>query len=163
FSAALVKFSSLTVARKYRTWCISIAGFYQSISQPALAFDGRGRQIASRERRNRRPRTGSTQAMNIAIRPANSKTGQALAGKVSLVPGCMSGIGLGIARVFAAAGSEIVLNGFGKPEEVVDVQARIAADFKVRVSYSGADMSKPQAIREMIEETLQSCGRDRCA
>jgi hypothetical protein len=44
-----VKFSSLTVARKYRTWCISIAGFYQSISQPALAFSGSGRQIASRE------------------------------------------------------------------------------------------------------------------
>ncbi len=31
-----------------------------------------------------------------------------------------------------AYGSEIVLNGFGKPEEVADVQAQIAADFKVR-------------------------------
>src|SRR5690242_15356221 len=107
--------------------------------------------------------------MNIAIRPDNSKTGhplagqalvgQALAGKVSLVTGSTSGIGLGIARALAAVGSEIVLNGFGKPEEVADVQARIAADFKVRVSYSGADMSKPQAIREMIEETLRSSGR----
>ena len=97
--------------------------------------------------------------MNIAVRPDNSKTGQALAGKVSLVTGSTSGIGLGIARALAAAGSEIVLNGFGKPEEVADVQARIAADFKVRVSYSAADMSKPQAIREMIEETLRSSGR----
>jgi 3-hydroxybutyrate dehydrogenase len=97
--------------------------------------------------------------MNIAIRSDNSKLGQALAGKVSLVTGSTSGIGLGIARALAAAGSEVVLNGFGKPEEVAEVRVRIAADFKVRVSYSDADMSKPQAIREMIEETLQSSGR----
>jgi 3-hydroxybutyrate dehydrogenase len=97
--------------------------------------------------------------MNIAIRADNSKTGQALAGKVSLVTGSTSGIGLGIARALAGAGSEIVLNGFGKPEEVADDQASIAADFKVRVSYSTADMSKPQAIREMIETTLRSAGR----
>ena len=102
--------------------------------------------------------------MNIAIRPDNSKSGQtlvgqSLAGKVSLITGSTSGIGLGIARALAAAGSEIVLNGFGKPEEVADAQARIAADFKVRVSYSGADMSKPQAIAEMIGATLHASGR----
>jgi 3-hydroxybutyrate dehydrogenase len=102
--------------------------------------------------------------MNIALRPENSKTGQALVGqalvgKVSLVTGSTSGIGLGIARALAAAGSEIVLNGFGKPEEVADVQAKIASDFNVRVSYSPADMSKPQAIREMIETALRSSGR----
>ena len=93
--------------------------------------------------------------MNIAIKPENINIRQALAGKVSLVTGSTSGIGLGIARALAAAGSEIVLNGFGKPEEVADVQAKIASDFKVRVSYSPADMSKPAAIREMIENTLQ--------
>src|SRR4051812_18303001 len=102
--------------------------------------------------------------MNIAIRPDNSKTGlplvgQSLLGKVSLVTGSTSGIGLGIARALAAAGSEIVLNGFGKSEEVAEAQAKIAADFKVRVSYSAADMSKPQAIQEMIETTLAASGR----
>jgi 3-hydroxybutyrate dehydrogenase len=102
--------------------------------------------------------------MNIAIRPDNSKTGQplvgqSLLGKVSLVTGSTSGIGLGIARALAAAGSEIVLNGFGKPEEVAEAQAKIAADFKVRVSYSAADMSKPQAIQEMIEATLAASSR----
>ena len=60
--------------------------------------------------------------MNIAIRLDNSKIGQALAGKVSLVTGSTSGIGLGIARALAAAGSEIFLNGFGKPQEVADVE-----------------------------------------
>jgi 3-hydroxybutyrate dehydrogenase len=97
--------------------------------------------------------------MNIAIKPENISSREALAGKVSLVTGSTSGIGLGIARALAAAGSEIVLNGFGKPDEVADVQAKITSDFKVRVSYSPADMSKPAAIREMIEKTLQSSGR----
>src|SRR5215472_4861868 len=97
--------------------------------------------------------------MNVAIKPENVAAGPTLAGKVSLVTGSTSGIGLGIARALAAAGSDIVLNGFGKPDDVAQAQAKIAADFKVRVSYSSADMSKPQAIREMIENTLQSSGR----
>jgi 3-hydroxybutyrate dehydrogenase len=97
--------------------------------------------------------------MNIAIKPENLAAREALAGKVSLVTGSTSGIGLGIARALAAAGSEIVLNGFGNPDEIADVQAKIAADFKVRVSFSSADMSKPAAICEMIEQTLQLSGR----
>jgi 3-hydroxybutyrate dehydrogenase len=47
----------------------------------------------------------------------------------------------------------------GTDDDVAQAQAKIAADFKVRVSYSSADMSKPQAIREMIENMLQSFGR----
>ena len=97
--------------------------------------------------------------MNTAIKPENVAAREVLAGKVSLVTGSTSGIGLGIARALAAAGSEIVLNGFGKPDEIADVQAKIASDFKVRVSFSPADMSKPAAIREMIEQTLQMFGR----
>jgi len=97
--------------------------------------------------------------MNIAIKPDNIKSERFLAGKVSLITGSTSGIGLGIARALAAAGSEIVLNGFGKAEDVADVRGRIAAEFKVPVSYSPADMSKPAAIAEMIETTLQSSGR----
>ena len=80
--------------------------------------------------------------MNIAIKPETMVSpGAALAGKVSLVTGSTSGIGLGIARALAAAGSEIVLNGFGKPEEIGDVQAKVAAKFKVRVyaTRRGAD------------------------
>jgi 3-hydroxybutyrate dehydrogenase len=97
--------------------------------------------------------------MNITINPANINTNPSLAGKVSLVTGSTSGIGLGVARSLAAAGSEVVLNGFGKPEEVADAQEKIATEFKVRVSYSPADMSKPDAIRGMIENTLSSSGR----
>ena len=94
--------------------------------------------------------------MNIAIKPENMNTRQALAGKVSLITGSTSGIGLGIARALAAAGSEVVLNGFDKPEEVAAVQAKIASDFQVRVSYSPADMSKPAAGRPCSAASLDS-------
>jgi 3-hydroxybutyrate dehydrogenase len=97
--------------------------------------------------------------MNIAVERKIIRSREGLAEKVSLITGSTSGIGLGIARALAAAGSEIVLKGFGKPEEVADVQAKIAGDFKVRVTFSPADMSKPAAICEMIERTLQASGR----
>ena len=75
---------------------------------------------------------------------------------MSLVTGSTSGIGLGIAQALAAAGSAVVLNGFGKPQEIADTQAKIAESFGVKVSYSGADMTKPEAIREMIETAIAS-------
>jgi 3-hydroxybutyrate dehydrogenase len=83
--------------------------------------------------------------MNVAIKAENVTTGPTLAGKVSLVTGSTSGIGLGIARALAAAGSNIVLNGFGKPDDVARGQAKIAADFKVRVSYSSAQSRRRSA------------------
>jgi 3-hydroxybutyrate dehydrogenase len=97
--------------------------------------------------------------MNIAVKHPSTLTGQSLAGKVSLVTGSTSGIGLGIARALAAAGSAVVLNGFGKPEDIAATQAELAVDFNVRVSYSAADMSKPDAIQGMIEDVLASAGR----
>ena len=57
------------------------------------------------------------------------------------------------------AGSAVVLNGFGKPEEIKATQAAIGADFGVKVAYSGADMSNPDSIAEMIKMTLDSFGR----
>jgi len=96
--------------------------------------------------------------VNIAVRSDNVAAGKLLAGRVSLVTGSTSGIGLGIAHALAAAGSAIVLNGFGKPEAIAEAQSQIA-ELNVRVSYSAADMSKPESIREMIETTLASFGR----
>ena len=82
-----------------------------------------------------------------------------LKGKVSLVTGSTSGIGLGIARALARSGSEVVLNGFGKPEEIERAKAEIVSDFGIEAAYSGADMSKPQSIGGMIEEILNRFGR----
>ena len=58
-----------------------------------------------------------------------------------------------------AAGSAIVLNGFGKPEDIAETQAKIVSDFGVKAHYSPADMSKAASIVEMIAMTLDNFGR----
>jgi 3-hydroxybutyrate dehydrogenase len=70
-----------------------------------------------------------------------------LKGKTALVTGSTSGIGLGIAKGLAAQGANIMLNGFG---DVDGPKADIAA-LGVKVSYHGADMSKPAEIEAMVK------------
>ncbi len=82
-------------------------------------------------------------------------TGQKpLAGKVALVTGSTSGIGLGVARKLAEAGSTIIMNGFGDPKDIEREQTAIAHDFGVEVVYMDADMSDPHAISQMITTIL---------
>src|SRR5213596_3439074 len=97
--------------------------------------------------------------MNIQIKTQRTAAAQPLVGKVSLVTGSTSGIGLGIARALAEAGSAVVLNGFGAASEIARTRDQISADCDVKVSYSPADMTKPAAISEMIETTLAEHGR----
>jgi 3-hydroxybutyrate dehydrogenase len=96
--------------------------------------------------------------MNIAMSERGVSTARPLKDKVSLVTGSTSGIGLGIARALAAAGSPVVLNGFGKPEEIKATQAAINSEFGVPVAYSAADMSNPASIKEMIKMALDMFG-----
>src|SRR4051812_46260789 len=97
--------------------------------------------------------------MNIQTPLPHEHAVRSLEGKVSLVTGSTSGIGLGIARALAAAGSAIVLNGFGKPEDIAETQAKIVSDFGVKARYSPADMSKAGPIAEMVAMTLDNFGR----
>jgi 3-hydroxybutyrate dehydrogenase len=82
-----------------------------------------------------------------------------LKGKVAVVTGSTSGIGLAYARAFAGAGANIVLNGMGAPADVEKERSAIENDFGVKAVYSPADMAKPNEIAELIalgEETLGS-------
>ena len=97
--------------------------------------------------------------MNIPLKSQAAANSRPLAGKVSLVTGSTSGIGLGIARALAAAGSDVVLNGFGAAAEIGKTRDQIASDYGVKASYSPADMTKPEAIAEMIAATLAAHGR----
>lgn len=82
-----------------------------------------------------------------------------LNGKVSLVTGSTSGIGLGIAQALAAQGSSLVLNGFGDASDLARLRQDIETRHGVTVSYSPADMSIEAAIAAMIQETLDLHGR----
>jgi 3-hydroxybutyrate dehydrogenase len=81
-----------------------------------------------------------------------------LQGKSAIVTGSTSGIGLGIAESLAAQGCNVMLNGFGDKAEIEKLQKDLAAKHKVKVAYSGADMSKPAEIRQMVADCASQFG-----
>ncbi|WP_202730920.1 3-hydroxybutyrate dehydrogenase [Achromobacter xylosoxidans] len=82
-----------------------------------------------------------------------------LKGKVAVVTGSTSGIGLGIATALAAQGADIVLNGFGDAAEIEKVRAGLAAQHGVKVLYDGADLSKGDAVRGLVDNAVRQMGR----
>jgi 3-hydroxybutyrate dehydrogenase len=81
-----------------------------------------------------------------------------LHGKVAIVTGSTSGIGLGIARALAAEGAAIILNGFGEPEQIEAIRAELAGRHQIEVRHSPADMTSPDEITQMVAETASGLG-----
>ena len=74
-----------------------------------------------------------------------------LAGRVAIVTGSTSGIGLGIAHALARSGAAVMLNGFGDPREIEATRAALADDNDVDIAYDGADMTRPDDIHMMAQ------------
>ena len=91
----------------------------------------------------------SQQAMQVS-RP--------LDGRVAVVTGSTSGIGLGIASALAEAGAMIVLNGLGDEAEIDNVRNVLSARYDVPVRYDHADMANPADITAMIARTAGTFG-----
>ncbi|WP_396270126.1 3-hydroxybutyrate dehydrogenase [Ideonella sp.] len=73
-----------------------------------------------------------------------------LKGKTALVTGSTSGIGLGMARALAEQGAHVMLNGFGDIDAAKAEVSQAGQAHGVRVSYHGADMTKPAEIEAMV-------------
>lgn len=82
----------------------------------------------------------------------------ALKGKNAVVTGSTSGIGLAIAHVLAGHGCNIMLNGMGDKAGIDALVADLPKQYGVKVFYSGADMTKPAEIRQMVADTASKLG-----
>jgi 3-hydroxybutyrate dehydrogenase len=75
-----------------------------------------------------------------------------LEGKVALITGSTSGIGLAIARAFAAEGARVMLNGFGDPAEIETIRSELGA------GHDGADLADPAQIESMLRHCTDELG-----
>src|SRR3954451_24433560 len=75
-----------------------------------------------------------------------------LQGKVAVVTGSTSGIGLAIAKALAAEGAKLMINGFGDSAAV-----RRECD-ELGAVHDGADMSVPAEIERMMKRCADELG-----
>jgi 3-hydroxybutyrate dehydrogenase len=75
-----------------------------------------------------------------------------LDGKVALVTGSTSGIGLAIATALAGAGARLMINGFGEPAEIARICGELGA------IHDGADLADPASIEAMMKHCAEALG-----
>lgn len=81
-----------------------------------------------------------------------------LKGKTALITGSTSGIGLAYAKALAGEGANIVINGFGDAGAIEAERQGLEALSGSRALYSGADLTKVDAIEEMMAAAAQAFG-----
>ena len=74
-----------------------------------------------------------------------------LDGRVAVVTGSTSGIGLGVARALADAGADIVLNGLGDRAAIDAACAELERAHGARILYSDANLLEPTGARALVE------------
>jgi 3-hydroxybutyrate dehydrogenase len=83
---------------------------------------------------------------------------QPLAGKCALVTGSVRGLGLAAAHRFAAAGCNLVLNGFGAEQDVATLRSALESQHGVRTIYDGADLRHCEEIEAMVAAAVGAFG-----
>lgn len=103
-------------------------------------------------------------AQNASLSDDGSRRAQifrpgVLAGQVSIVTGGSSGIGLGIARVFAELGAAVVITGRQK-DKLRDAQAQLSREIPgARISGHATDVRDHGAVKQTYEAVLAEFGR----
>jgi 3-hydroxybutyrate dehydrogenase len=82
-----------------------------------------------------------------------------LKGRVALVTGSTSGIGLAIARALAKDGADICITGSRGADAMEATQREIEIDFGVRCIHGQADLSDGSQAEAILAKTVASLGR----
>lgn len=78
--------------------------------------------------------------------------------KTALVTGSTSGIGKAIAQRFAEGGANVILSGFGDADAIELARASLETETGVKVGFSGADLTDPEAIEGMMNYAAADFG-----
>ena len=70
--------------------------------------------------------------------------------QTAIITGSTSGIGLQMARKFAATGYNVIFNGL--EADGAQTAQKVADEFGVEYLFSDADMAKPEALRNLVKE-----------
>lgn len=96
----------------------------------------------------------------MPVRPITAlQSSRDLKGRVAVITGSTSGIGLGIADALAAAGASLVINGLGEPGVIDETRTRLAETHSVTVDYDGANLLDPAGATGLILNTIAAHGR----
>ncbi len=80
-------------------------------------------------------------------------------GKIALITGSTSGIGLGIAKKLSQLECAIIINGFAESKEVDKISQELYSLGAPSVLHVGTDLSKPEQILKMFDEVNKQYGR----
>lgn len=81
-----------------------------------------------------------------------------LNGKIAVVTGSTSGIGLATAEALAAAGADVALNGFGDAALIAALRERIGREHGVRTIHVDADLSSASGAASLIDRAVSELG-----
>jgi 3-hydroxybutyrate dehydrogenase len=96
--------------------------------------------------------------MNYLETKSMAATDLPLAGRVAVVTGSTSGIGLGVARALANAGADLVINGLGKMDDIERTVVELA-ELGGAVHYEGANLLTADGAAALVTNTLERSGR----
>jgi 3-hydroxybutyrate dehydrogenase len=83
---------------------------------------------------------------------------KSLHGKLALVTGSTSGIGLGMARALAQRGCNLVINGFGDQAEIDRLVKSLADEHGVKAVFEAADLSKVVDTEKLMKRCEEMHG-----
>lgn len=76
----------------------------------------------------------------------------------AVITGSTSGIGLGLAEAFAAAGCRLVINGIATPEKAESLSGRLRQQHSIEVFFHPADVADPEQCAQLIHDAEERFG-----